>query len=767
MKPEKQIPITDHRSPITRANSSDEFAPGASEWPAGLSRREFLRLSGATLALAGLGACTKQPLEKIVPYVEQPEVVIPGKPLRFATATQYDGFGQGLLVTGYEGRPTKIEGNPTHPASLGATSVWAQADVLDLYDPDRAQTVTTGGGIKTLDDFWNALNLALEPLKAAAGATLRILTEATSSPTLLAQLADVMQKFPAARWCIWDPLNRDNLNANEWLCDFSKAKVVVALDSDFLYAHPYALRYARDFSNARRIIDAEGARMSRFYAAEPTPTITGSNADHRIAVAARDILPLAQAIATRAGLTELDGLRPSSSSDGKIHHPWQDWIEAVVRDLKANRGVSIIIAGETQPLEVHALVSQINTKLGNNGVTISPVPPLALPANRIGFRELVDEMRGGAVELLIVLGGNPRYDAPVDLDFASAFEKVKLRLHHSVYFNETSRHSHWHIPALHFLESWSDTRAFDGSLSIVQPLIEPMYAGTSMHEILEALTGQSPRTSYEIVHSHWQAKNPVPDFETKWRRALSDGVVRELSAPEINFTSGTETVQRPTPGAQRPRSNLEVLFRPDVSVRDGRYANNGWLQELPRQFSKLVWDNAALISPQLAKRENLKNGDIIDLSYRDRTLRAPVWIQPGQAEHSVTLPLGYGRKVGGHIAQEIGFNAYALRTFDALWFGDGLTIRRSGARHWFVSTQQHHSLEGGGRGILHDGTFDEFISNPRFAQKAEELPSLDDTLYHPEEYPSQGYKWGMVVDLNVCIGCHACTIACQAENNIP
>src|SRR6184192_4121827 len=254
MKRERQIPTTNHRSPITRANSTDEFAPGASQWPAGLSRREFLRLSSATLALAGLGACTKQPLEKIVPYVEQPEVVIPGNPLRFATATQYNGFGQGLLVTGYEGRPTKIEGNPTHPASLGATSVWAQADILDLYDPDRAQTVTTGGGIKTLDDFWNALNLALESVKSAAGATLRILTEAISSPTLLAQLADVMQKFPAARWCIWDPLNRDNLNANEGLCDFSKAKVVVALDSDFLYTHPYALRYARDFSNARRTI---------------------------------------------------------------------------------------------------------------------------------------------------------------------------------------------------------------------------------------------------------------------------------------------------------------------------------------------------------------------------------------------------------------------------------------------------------------------------------------------------------------------------------
>lgn len=763
MKRKRQTPITDHRSPITRANSSDEFASGASEWPEGVSRREFLRLSSATLALAGLGACTKQPLEKIVPYVEQPEVVIPGKPLRFATATQYNGFGQGLLVTSYEGRPTKIEGNPTHPASLGATTVWAQADVLDLYDPDRAQTVTTAGAIRTTDDFWNALNLALESIKPAGGATLRIFTESISSPTLLGQLTDVIQKFPAARWCIWDSLSRDNFNRNESLHDFSKAKVIVALDSDFLYAHPHALRYARDFANARRVIAVDDARMNRFYAAEPTPTITGSDADHRISVAARDILPVAETIASKLGIKTQPATRINN----------EDWIDAVVEDLKANRGASIVIAGETQPPEVHALVSQINASLGNNGITISPLPSFGLPANRIGFRELTDEMHRGAVELLIVLGGNPRYDAPADFDFAAAFEKVKLRVHHSVYFNETSRHSHWHIPALHFLESWSDTRAFDGSVSIVQPLIEPMYTGTSAHEILEALTGQSPRSSYEIVRSRWQAQNQVGDFETKWRRSLSDGVVRALSPPETNSTPGTETVQHSTPinrqqapNAQRPTSNLEVLFRPDASVRDGRYANNGWLQELPRQFSKLVWDNAALISPQLAKREDLENGNIVDLTFRDHTIQAPVWIQPGQAQDSVTLPLGYGREVAGRVGRNVGFNAYALRTADALWFGDGLTIRKTGARHRFVSTQQHHDVHGP-RGILHDATLEEFLSNPRFAQEREENPSAEETLYNPKEYPYKGYKWGMVVDLNVCIGCHACTIACQAENNIP
>ncbi|MBO0695852.1 MAG: molybdopterin oxidoreductase, partial [Verrucomicrobia bacterium] len=744
----------------SRTRSSDEFAPGASEWPEGLSRREFVRLAGATLALAGFTSCTKQPLEKIVPYVEQPEIVIPGKPLRFATATQYGGFGQGLLVTGYEGRPTKIEGNPTHPASLGATTVWAQADVLDLYDPDRAQTVTTGGAIRSVGDFWNALNLALEPLRSTSGAAFRILTEPISSPTLLAQLARVLQTFPAARWCIWDPLNRDNLGNGEVVYDFSKAKVVVAFDSDFLYTHPYSLRYARDFANGRRVIESDGARMNRFYAAEPSPTITGSNADHRIAVAARDIFPLAQRIAAELGV--------GAAAPANVGN--EDWIAAVVQDLQSNPGQGILIAGETQPPELHALVAQINASLGNVGRTVSPAPALSLPKNRIPFRDLVEEMHRGMVELLILFGGNPLYDAPIDLNFAGAFDKVKLRVHHSVHFNETSRQSHWHVPAAHFLESWSDTRAFDGAISIVQPLIEPLYVGVSAHEILEAITERSPRSAYEIVRSHWTGQQQLPDFDAKWRQALSDGVVTQLEPPTFSAGGSPAPAGLDSPGREAKRnevngSQLEIIFRPDVSVLDGRYANNGWLQELPRRFSALTWDNAALISPQLARKTNLDNGDIVELTFLGRILRAPVWIQPGQAENSVTLPLGYGRQVIGRVGRNVGFNAYALRTSDAFWFGDGLTIRKTRDRHWLVSTQRHHDVEG--RGILHDGSLAGFLADPNYAQKPEERPPLDYTLYNPDEYPYKGYKWGMVVDLNACIGCHACTIACQAENNIP
>jgi Fe-S-cluster-containing dehydrogenase component len=734
---------------------TDEFAPNANEWPDELSRREFLRLAGATLAFAGLSSCTKQPLEKIVPYVKQPEIIIPGKPLRFATATQYGGFGQGLLVTAYEGRPTKIEGNPTHPGSLGGTTVWAQADVLDLYDPDRAQTVTTGGAIKTVGDFWDALNLAIAPLKTNGGAAFRILTESISSPTLLAQLDRVLETFPAARWSIWDPLNRDTIAGAEVICDFTKANIVVAFDCDFLYAHPYALRYARDFVSRRRVIEAHDARMNRFYAAEPTPTITGSNADHRIAVAARDILPLAQRIAAELGI----GVATPRDIENA------DWVAAVVRDLSGSHGESVVIAGETQPPELHTLVAQMNAALGNTAQTVSVASALSLPGNQIPFRDLVEEMQRGAVELLVVLGGNPRYDAPADFYFADAFKKVKLRVHHSVFFNETSRHSHWHVPAAHFLESWSDTRAFDGSISIVQPLIEPMYVGVSAHEILEALIERSPRSAYEIVRSYWSGPQPAPDFEAKWRRALSDGVVTELTPPTIVAASQVAFPDTSTFQRFKGSTKLEVLFRPDVSVRDGRYANNGWLQELPRRFSSLTWDNAALISPELAERARLKNGDVIELTFRHRKLVAPVWIQPGQAKNSVTLPLGYGREIVGRVGCNVGVNAYALRTWDALWFADGLTIRKTGDRHSLVSTQHHHDVTG--RGILHDGTLAEFLEDPNYARRPEQLPSQDYTLYDPSEYPYKGYKWGMVIDLNVCIGCHACTIACQAENNIP
>ena len=722
-------------------HSSDEFLPGASEWPNDLSRREFLRLSAATLALAGLGACTKQPIEKIVPYVRETPEIVPGKPLYFSSAATLNGYAQGIIVKSREGRPIKIEGNPDHSASLGATTIWAQADLLDLYDPDRAQAVMHGENISTWNDFLRDLDVVLQAQQDSGGAGIRVLTEPFTSPTLSRQLQMLLQKFPQAKAHTWSPIAP---NESQRTCDFSKARVVVALDSDFLYMHPAALRHARDFASTRRI--SENRMMSRLYVAEPTPTVTGSNADHRIAVAARDIRAIAEAIA----------------QNGSVAPTFDAWVRAVTQDLLANRSASIVIAGETQPPEVHDLVAKINEQLGNFGSTI--ISPHIDPTNHLdSLGQLVEETKSGAVDLLAILAGNPVYNAPVDIDFEGALRKVKLRVHHALHANETSRLCHWLIPAAHFLESWSDACAFDGSISIVQPLIQPLYASVSVHEVVGALIERPVRSAYEIVHETWQSRNPTPHFEDDWRRALSEGVfAAETPEPSSSRAGSVEQIAN---RKSQIANSVEVLFRPDPSVLDGRYANNGWLQELPRPFTKLTWENAALISPALATREKIDNGDVVELEFRGRKIKAPIWVQAGQAENSVTLHLGYGRTEIGRIGRHTGFNAYALRTSGALWFGDGLTIRKTGEKHSFATTQQHQEMEG--RDFLRTGTLAEFLAEPKRIAKAEEEPARDETLYEPNEYEHRGYAWGMVLDLGTCIGCNACTIACQAENNIP
>ena len=722
-------------------HSSDEFLPGASEWPNDLSRREFLRLSAATLALAGLGACTKQPIEKIVPYVKETPEIVPGKPLYFSSAATFNGYAQGIIVKSREGRPIKIEGNPDHSASLGATTIWAQADLLDLYDPDRAQAVMHGENISTWSDFLRDLDVVLQAQQASGGAGIRVLAEPFTSPTLSRQLQMLLQKFPQAKAHTWSPIAP---NESQRTYDFSKARVVVALDSDFLYMHPAALRHARDFASTRRI--SENRMMSRLYVAEPTPTVTGSNADHRIAVAARDIRAIAEAIA----------------QNGSVAPALDAWVRAATQDLLANRGASIVIAGETQPPEVHDLVAKINEQLGNFGSTI--ISPHMDPTNHLdSLGQLGEEMKSGAVDLLAILAGNPVYNAPVDIDFEGALRKVKLRVHHTLHANETSGLCHWLIPAAHFLESWSDACAFDGSISIVQPLIQPLYASVSVHEVVGALIERPVRSAYEIVRETWQSRNPTPHFEDDWRHALSDGVF-VAETPERS-SSQAGSVEQIANRKSQIENSVEVLFRPDPSVLDGRYANNGWLQELPRPFTKLTWENAALISPALAAREKIDNGDVVELEFRGRKIKAPIWVQAGQAENSVTLHLGYGRTEVGRVGRHAGFNAYALRTSDALWFGDGMTIRKMGEKHSFATTQQHHEMEG--RDFLRSGTLAEFLAEPKRIAKAEEEPARDETLYEPTEYEHRGYAWGMVIDLGTCIGCNACTIACQAENNIP
>jgi molybdopterin-containing oxidoreductase family iron-sulfur binding subunit len=492
--------------------------------------------------------------------------------------------------------------------------------------------------------------------------------------------------------------------------------------------------------------------MNRLYAIEPTPTITGAMADHRLPVSALAVEDMARAIAQQLGI-----------SAGAVETPHAEWIAAVARDLKAHAGAGIVIAGEAQPPAVHALAHFMNSQLGNFGKTVtftSPIEPA--PVDQLAsLRELVADMESGAVDLLVMIEGNPVFNAPADIRFAEALAKVKTCARLGMEENETSRFCHWHIAAAHALESWSDARAFDGSVSLIQPLIDPLFHGKTAHEIVDALAAAPGRTSYEIVREYWQTQG-WKDFEKEWRAALDKGLVANSAAPARTVTLAAGPPPRSAPAAGK----MEIVFRADPTIRDGRFINNAWLQELAKPITKLTWDNAALVSPELAHREKLQNGDVAELKFRGRMLRAPVWIVPGQAENSVTLHVGYGRARTGRVGAGTGVNAFALRSSDALWQGGGLELTRTGETRELVTTQKNHNMEG--RDIIRAGTFAEFTADPHFIEAHQEpRPAKSDTLYHADEFKYNGYKWGMSIDLNVCIGCSACTIACQAENNIP
>ncbi len=725
----------------------------------GVNRRELLALAGASMALAGLTGCTRQPTERIYPYVRPPEEVVPGEPLLYATAHVHGGYARGILAESHEGRPTKIEGNSLHPASLGGTDVFAQAFVLDLYDPDRSQTLTERGEIRPWSALLAAVKLALEKERPTRGAGLRFLTTAVTSPTLSAQIAGILQAFPEAKWVAWEPAGRDNVyegarlafgEAVEPRYAYGRADVILSLEADFLGGGPAQPRSVRDFASRRRAQDT-----NRLYVAESTPSLTGARADHRRPMAPRQIEAFAQAVATAVGAI------PSGSG------PADPFAAAVAKDLLEHRGSGLVVAGESQPPAVHALAHAINQALGNAGKTVVySEPVLAGPANQAAaLAQLARDMREGRVSTLTILGGNPVFTAPADLKFAEAMEKVPLRLHLSLYDDETSRLCHWHAAQAHPLEAWSDARAYDGTATILQPLILPLYGGKSDHELLAAFSEQPEKTGHDIVKDYWRGKLAGADFEGAWRKALHDGVVEATALPTraVSVKSSPLSAFDSEPHSG-DSANLTVLFRPDPTVWDGSYANNGWLQELPKPLTKLTWDNAALISPSTAEELGVVNEDVVDLLLAGRRVTAPVWVMPGQAAGCVTLHFGYGRSRGGRIANGKGFDAYALRGTDGLWARAGLEIRKTGGHRQLVTTQHHHSMEG--RNLVRSATAEDYRRDPGIVQKMGEAPpGPADTLY--PRLPTGSYAWGLSIDLAACVGCNACVLACQAENNIP
>jgi MoCo/4Fe-4S cofactor protein with predicted Tat translocation signal len=751
-----------------------EFPHQVPEWHDGLSRRRFLQLMAASLALAGVTACAPAPAEKIMPYVRAPEEVIPGRPLYYATAVPHSGFAMGVLAESHMGRPTKIEGNPQHPASLGATDAFAQASILSLYDPDRSQAVTYAGRINSWGTFLGAITRALDEQRRQEGRGLRVLTETVVSPTLAHQLQELLGRFPAAKWHQYEPVNQGNVwegtrlafgTSVEPYYRFDEAEVILCLDADFLSGEPGHVRYAHDFTGRRRVWQGQKT-MNRLYVVESTHSTTGAIADHRLALRPSDIAVFACLLAQQLGV-DIGPNAESSARGAPLAGQHARWLRAVADDLRGHQGAGLVIAGMQQPPIVHALAHAMNQALGNVGRTLFYTDPnAAQPVDQMAsLRELAADMEAGLVDLLVIVGGNPIYTAPADLRFAERLAKVKLRVHLGLYEDETAALCHWHIPETHYLEAWGDVRAPDGTVAIIQPLIKPLYGGRSAHELIAVLMGELNPSGYQIVRDHWRRFLPAESFEQFWRTALHDGIMAGTarSPRQVEWRGGQIDARQLLASPPQPPATLELSFQPDPTVWDGRFANNGWLQELPKPITKLTWDNAALLSPATAERLGLSNEDVVELRYQGRAVQAPVWIMPGHAEGAATVSLGYGRWRAGQVGTGMGFNAYALRTSVAPWTAVGVEVRKTGASHRLASTQHHHSMEG--RNVVRVGSLSGYLAHPEFLHEGGHAPQPLPSLYPSFEYP--GYAWGMAIDLNVCIGCNACVIACQAENNIP
>jgi len=752
-----------------------EFPRQAAELPEGVSRRGFLHLMAASLALGGLTACTRQPLEKIVPFVEQPESLIPGQPMHFASAMPLDGYARPLLVESHMGRPTKVEGNPEHPASRGSSDLFAQASVLSLYDPERSQVLKNNNRISTWPTFAEEVRNTVQALTALGQARIRILTRTVTSPSLAALIDKVLETHPGARWHQYTPVSRDAERLSlkgtfgrslSVRYDLTRADVILSLDSDFLTSGPGCLRYAHDFTRRRR---AEDGAMNRLYLVESSPTNTGTLADHRLPVRASEIGNVAAALAAEL---EVPGATDRAAA---LEADRAAWIVAVAKDLVANRGRCVIVPGEYARSEVHVLAHAMNDWLANFGSTVILTEPIEeRPENESeSMRQLVHDMAAGEVDLLLALGCNPVYETPADQDFKAAMSNVGYRVHLGLYEDETAEYCHWHIPEAHYLESWGDSRSFEGGVCFTQPLIEPLYDGKTVSEVLSLLTDDTESSCLDLLKGFWSQSLDPERFESTWRKWLHDGFIADRDAAVVAATlldGAVAQASQKIADDTSEETGLELIFRPDPTIHDGTFNNNGWLQECPKPLTKLTWDNAALIGPALAQRQGLVNEQLIELSVGERSLEVPVWVLPGHPDGCLTLHLGYGRSRVGKVGTGTGFNAYRLRDGHSPWLATAVRIQKTDRSYRMASTQLHSNIEletreAEKRHLVRVGTLELFEHEPDFAQHMGHTPSPELTLYPPVEY--NGNAWGMSVDLNACTGCNACVIACQAENNIP
>ncbi len=844
--------IEEHaESPEFREFVSQEYPHEIEEWDNSLSRRNFVKVMGASLALAGLSGCVIQPPEKIVPYVRPVEGMLPGKPLFLATAMSVGGVATGLLAKAFDGRPVKVEGNPDHPGSRGATDILAQASLLGMYDPDRSQEILFRGGPKSWEAFMSEFRVKIEENRADGGAGVRFLTETVSSPTLIDQFKKVNAELPNAKLVQYEPINSDNAMAGAKMAfgspvntvyKFDKAERILSLDADIFSG--YNVAYIKDFAKGRARTD-EKKQISRLYSIETTVTLTGAKADHRIGVKPSHMSEIAKAVAKAVGVAGATSTYTENAA----------WIAAMAKDLVEHKGKSLVVAGNNQPPIVHALAHAMNAALGNAGQTVVYTDSVSPGADKLQIeqlRELIADIDGGKVKMLVILGGNPVYNTPADLKLnLERLNKIGLRVHLGQHFDETAEQCHWHVHEKHYLESWSDGRAFDGTATIVQPLIAPLYDGKNAHELVQLFMKEGfDKKDYDIVKAYWQTANITPaavaakteakvepkteakvaepsgtapkdapktaspaalkpdapkaatpaaapaaavspkSFEDNWRKAVHDGVIPNTAAAPKAVTATTAFLSQPEVKTNGSGS-LEISILPDPCVYDGRFSNNGWLQELPNPLNKVTWENVALISPKTAIKLginksndprdhvggaqgtsfiNTKGGnqfsDTVTVKYQGADIEKPVpmWITPGQPDDVITIYMGYGRTRAGKVGTGLGYNAFDVRRSDAMDHGFGEITKRNEAAT-IASTQIHFNMEG--RDLLRSWDINHFDEE---VHGGEQEDFYDKSMYPQEPFKTlynQNTKWGMSIDLNACVGCNACVIACQSENNIP
>jgi Fe-S-cluster-containing dehydrogenase component/anaerobic selenocysteine-containing dehydrogenase len=733
---------------LTPLSAHNEFAEGASTWPEDLDRRDFVKLMGASAALAGLGACGRAPTT-FVPYVRQPEEIVPGNALFYATAMPVEGYARGILVEAHEGRPTKIEGNPRQADSLGATDAITQASILSLYDPDRSRTPRAKGQPASWTDFESGWLERRPALLASGGRGFALLTEPTTSPTLLREIHRLLDRFPAARWHQHTPLTRYDLAGVQSDCDPAQADVIVAIESDFLHRHPAALRYARAFARRRRI-EHGTVEANRLYALEAGWSLTGAMADHRLAASPPALRRVLNAVATM-----VEGNR--GAIDPSLTPQERRFAATLAGDLQRHAPRVLCLAGAEQPAEIQQWARAINRRLGGGIEKLSPAVRSDADPRCVGdLAALADAMGRGEVSTLAVLGSNPVYTGSADLDLAEKLAAVEYSVHLGGQEDETALRCRWHLPESHYLEAWGDLRGFGGGAVVQQPLIEPLYGTRSSLEIVRLLADGVAPTDYDLVRETWQGRLTGADFEERWSQGLNRGWMEEAGAEASRAASPAVSDMPILPAGVETAGSPTLILRPDPVLADGRWANNGWLQELPRPFTALVWDNALLVAPGFAAERQLANGDRVRLGHDGRFLDVPIWILPGQAVGCVELHLGGGRSRGGATGTGRGVNAYLLRTRNHLWEIPDLSCEKTSGAEKLVSTQHHFTMEG---------------RDPARLLTLQDLPRLTKeksptTSLYPA-WAKKGHAWGMSIDLSTCFGCSACVVACQAENNIP